>query len=247
MKQPTRGMSRRNAGVLVAALAVAGVALGVGAVQVHATDPGTDPAVARLAGSPARTVGLDLGPASPPAVKACLSPDFGTDPAQVSVVYGVEQRTASGAAAVYVLRNETGETRLCDQFGGDYPAQEPAPRATRRHPVAFYSTGRRAWTCAPDGHTVDRFVMTEWLSTAPRVHSLRLRFVVDGEPGPWFTTRAAHGFAHLTGWLEGPVSPGTPMSVQQQARDTRGRVVQQRTLPAHERLVGCAGGSAQIG
>src|SRR5690348_1536161 len=134
MKQATRGFSRRNAGVIAAALAVAGVALGVGALQVRATDPGPAPA-AQLAGSPAGVVDLDLGPASADTVKRCLSPDFGTDPAQVSVLYGVRQRTGSGAAPVLVLRNAAGMTRLCDQYGGDYPAQAPAPVATRRNPV----------------------------------------------------------------------------------------------------------------
>lgn len=245
MKQPTRGGTRRHAAVLGAALAVAGVALGVGALQVRATDPpGPDPS-AQLAGSSTDTVDLDLGPASRAAVRPCLSPDFGTDPAQISVVYGVRQRTGSRPAPALVLRNPAGLTRLCDQYGGDYPAQAPAPVATRRHPVAFFSTGRRLWTC--DGRTVDRFVMTEWLSTAPRVRAVRLRFVVDGQPGPWFTTRPEHGFAHLTGWLAGPMAAGTPMAVQQQVRDAHGRVVRQGVLPHHERLPGCAGGSAQIG
>ncbi|MGN6130285.1 MAG: hypothetical protein ACTHOK_08080 [Nocardioidaceae bacterium] len=244
MKQPTRRTTRRQAVVLAAALAVAGVALGVGALQVHATDPGPD-AAAQLADSPSHAVALDLGPASPASVKRCLSPDFGTDPAQISVVYGVRQRTGSGAAPAFVLRNAAGVTRLCDQYGGDFPAQAPAPVATRRHPVTFFSSGRRIWTC--DGRTVDRFVTTEWLSTAPRVRSVRLRFVVGGRPGPWFTTRPQHGFAHLTGWLEGPVAHHTPMAVQQQVRDGHGRPVKQHVLPKRERLLGCAGGSAQIG
>lgn len=245
MRQPTRGATRRHAAVLGAALAVAGVALGVGALQVRATDPPGPDAAARLAGSPVERIDLDLGPASPESVRPCLSPDFGTDPAQISVRYGVRQRTGHGPAPVFVLRNPAGLTRLCDQYGGDYPAQAPAPVATRRHPVAFLSTGRRTWTC--DGRTVDRFVMTEWLSTAPRVRSVRLRFVVGQEPGPWFTTHPEHGFAHLSGWLAGPVAAGTPMAVQQQALDAGGRPVMQRVLPRRERLPGCAGGSAQIG
>ncbi len=243
----TRGRTRRYAGVLGAALAVAGLALGIGAVQVLATGsslPSHD--TAELAGSPAaEVVRLDVGPVGTAAVKACLSPDFAAGPEQVTVAYGVEQRTRTGSAPVLVLRNRAGETLLCDQFGRDRPARAPAPHATRRHPVAFASTGRRVWTC--DGHTIRRFVMTEWLSTAPAVRSVRLRFVVDGAAGPWFVTRPANGLAHLGVWLDGPVPRGTRVVVQQQVRGAHGRLVRQHVLPGRERLVGCLGGSAQIG
>lgn len=241
----------RRGQVVAVVLAVGALLLGIGAVKVLAPGGAEDrPAsAARLAGaSPASgdTIGLDLGPVTQADVAACLAPGFAGDPAEVTVVYGVEQRTHDGSVPVMVLRNQAGQIRLCDQFGGDYPAEAP-PEATAAKAVAFLSSGRRDWNCEQRTRTLRRFTMTEWLSTSPEVDALRLRFVVDGVPGPWFTTRPVDGHAHLLGWLDGPLARGARLAVQQRVLDVHGSPVTQTTLPRSQRLPGCSGGSVQIG
>ncbi len=257
MKHADRTRSRRGTAVATAvavAVAVAGVVVGIaGAASLGSTaDPGPR-ASARLShGSPSpssgdpSTVDLDLGPVSTSDVAGCLTKGFAADPAEVTVAYGVEQRTVTGTVPVLILRNRAGQVRLCDQSGRDSPATSPAPTATERRPVAFYSTGRRDWSCT-SGDRLRRFTLTEWLSTAPSVDTVRVRFLVDGTPGPWFRTRAVGGFAHLAAWLDGPLSRGTRITLQHQVLDAAGGPVAQRALPSVQRLDGCSGGSAQIG
>lgn len=186
------------------------------------------------------------GPSADPAdVAACLVPDFATDPAEVTVVYSQLQQAPRGTTPVMVLRNAAGEIRLCDLFGGDNPAVAPPGRATTAEPVAFYASGRRDWDCA--GRALHRFTLSEWLSVADPVRTVRLRFVVDGAARPWFSTSAVDGLAHLQAWLDGPVDPHTHVLLQQQALDAGGTRIAQSALPASQRLPGCQGGSAQIG
>ncbi len=253
MQHDDRAPARGHRGVVAATvLTVAAVVLGLGVLR--GGPPGHDghgDAAARLAGSPTAagepTLDLDLGPTGPADVTGCLSPDFAGDPAQVTVLYGVRQRTHDGSVPVLVLRNRAGEVRLCDQFGGDYPAQAPPDRATAAEPVAFYSNGRRDWNCQQRTGTLRRFTLTEWLATASAVNSVRVRFVVNGRPGPWFTTRPVDGLAHLQGWLDGPLHRSARVVVEHQVLDAQGGTVTQTTLPSNQRVAGCSGGSAQIG
>jgi len=230
---------------LVAVLLLAGGAL----TFLHRADK---PEVAAPAASASATpsldgLGLDLGPVTDPAaVAACLVPDFATDPAHVTVVYGVRQRTRGGSSAVLVLRNEAGETRLCDMFGGDYPAQLPLPHATATKPVAYYSTGRRDWSCSESTHRLTLFRISAWLSVSDAVDAVRLRFVADHKPGAWFTTSAVNGLAHLQAWLDGPLPRHARIVLQQQALDASGARIAS-VLPASQVLPGCEAGSAQIG
>ncbi|MGZ6804661.1 MAG: hypothetical protein ACXVFU_16575, partial [Nocardioidaceae bacterium] len=130
---------------------------------------------------------------------------------------------------------------------GDYPSQLPLREATAARPVTFYSAGRRDWSCEQASRTLKRFTMTEWLSVTKAVDSVRLRFVVDGTPGPWFTTRASHGFAHLQAWLDGPLPKSRHLLLEEQVLDASGAPVAQDTVPARQKLPGCVSGSVQIG
>lgn len=252
-----RALHRRGT-VAATAAGVATLLLGGGLTSLvwhgHATRPAAGPATPghhRTSGAPVPTsTSADLGPVTDPAeVKDCLAPGFATDTADVAVVYGVTQKTPDGSSPVLVLRNATGQTRLCDLFGGDYPAMSPLPQADADHPVVFYSTGRRDWTCEQDTHALKRFTVTEWLSVADPVASVRLRFVVGGTPGDWVTTDARDGFVHLQAWLDGPVRHGTSLAMQQQVLDHQGNLVSHTVLPRTQRLPGCGpgSGSATIG
>lgn len=234
--------------VVVAALVVGGAALKV-AGGGHDARPSASAQLSASSQLPDGTLDLDLGPVTDPAaIAACLAPDFASDPAEVSVVYGQVQKTRDGSVPVLVLRNTAGEIRLCDVFGGDYPSKAPRDEASAAAPVAFYASGRRDWNCEESTRTLRHFTMTEWLSVAGRVQTVRTRFVVAGTPGPWFTTKAVDGLAHLQAWLDGPLAPGTRVMVQHQVLDADGHRVPQKALPGHQRLPGCsAGGSAQIG
>ena len=258
---------RRSRGVVVGAmLAVAAIVLGFTQITLLGTGTGgsadggangspnngtlargEDRQVARTADQP--VVDLDVAPTqAPAAVRGCLVRGFATDPARVSVVYGLEQRTASSTSPTLVLRNAAGELRLCDELGGDYPSTAPIPRATASKPVAFLSNGRTRWDCTQH-RTLTSLMQTSWLSVASAVDRVQLSYVVDGVPGPWFSTSAQGGFVHLQSWLKGPLPRDTKLQVETRVLDASGSVVRQRTLPTGpQRLATCPGpGSAEIG
>jgi hypothetical protein len=247
-----RTSTRPHAAVVLAVvLTVGALVSGPGATSATRGALTAATASTRPVAFAARTGGaldLDLRPVTRRATIArCLVAGFATRPGQVSVLYGVRQKLPRGSVAVLILRNRAGRVRLCDRFGGDYPAQLPAPRATRTRPVVFYSTGRRYWSCEQSTQRLRRFTLTQWLSTRPVVHSVRLRFVVNGVPRRWFATRPVNGFAHVQAWLSGPLPRSARLAVEQRALDGQGRVLRHTRLPAHQRLAGCTNGSVQIG
>lgn len=249
--------TRQHVVIAVAVLAVAALVLGVSAIRLFGSDSAHRPHAAQLADGPTSgttdgtgtgsDVELDVGVAGQAAVADCVGSDFAADPADVTMMYGVQQRTHAGQTAVLVLRNAAGDLRLCDQYGADSPSQAPVETATADHPVTFLSNGRRDWNCTPDTHELRRFTITEWLSVAPQVDTVQLRFVVDGVAGPWFITHAHDGLVHLAGWLDGPQDRGSRVVMEHRVLDAAGDPVAQQALPGSQKLSGCAAGSAQIG
>jgi hypothetical protein len=178
-------------------------------------------------------------------VEACGSGGFAGAGA-VEVLYGVRQRSADGDVPVLVLRNDAGDLRLCDVAGPDSPAQLPLPETSAAQQVVFLSNGRKSWEC--DGTTVQRYSATTWLAVGPEVSTVQERFWTGGKAGPWFTTSAQGGYAHLQTWLDGPLDKGTELAVQTQALDADGRPVARSALaPGPQPLAGCTGGEVQIG
>jgi len=234
--------------VSIAAL-VGGLVLSAGLLKSLTSDngPAAPSATAVLASSDDSVIDLDLGATDD--LTSCLSPDFASDASSVTVLYGVQQRQLDGEGPVLVLRNATGDLRLCDASGPDSPAESPLPTASPETPVAFLSTGRSAWTCAGSSRTLDRFEQTTWLVTSPDVATVGQRYWVDGTPGPWFETSAVGGYAHLQTWLEGPEPAGTVFAQQYRVLDADGDVVPQTALPTKKAVLpGCSrAGSAQIG
>jgi hypothetical protein len=238
--------------VLAVAVMVAAVVLGVGLLRHVGADESPTGTSSRTAAAQAQadpTVDIDLGDTTPADVTACLTPDFATSADQVEVRYGEQQSTSSGRTPVLVLRNQAGELRLCDVFGGDSPAEAPLPAADRSNPVVFLSNGHSAWSCQGTDKVLKKFQMTLWLSVAPQVRTVQQRFWVNGVPGPWFSTTAKGGYAHLQSWLEGPEPAGTRFAVEYRVRDASGDAVPQSALPTGRKpLPGCSsGGSAEIG
>jgi len=195
------------------------------------------------------TVAIDRGATTQADVASCLTPEFATDAGQVDVLYGEVQATSSGTAPVLVLRNQAGDLRLCDVFGGDVPAEAPVPAATQADPVVFVSNGRSAWSCEGTDKVLKSFQMTSWLSVSSDVRTVQQRFYVNGVPGPWFTTSAHGGYAHLQSWLEGPEPASSRYAVEYRVLDASGAVAPQKALPTGKKpLPGCtSGGSAEIG
>lgn len=254
MVSPDTSAPRRRLGAIAATvLAVALISLGFAVVELTGSEPATTPATP---GTPASTtpagaadpvLDLDLGPVSDPtSVTSCLTPDFAADPLTVDVLYTLRQRTADGSSPVLLLRNAEGDLRLCDVAGPDAPAQLPLPADTEADPVAFLTNGRMQWDCT--GTTVDAYTATTWLAVGPGVDRVQQRFWVDGTAGPWFTTRAQDGYAHLQTWLEGPLDEGTDLAVEHRVLDAAGFPVPQSTLPTDKQpLPGCTDGDVQIG
>jgi hypothetical protein len=179
------------------------------------------------------------------ALTACSTTGFAGG-GDVTVLYAVRQRTEDGTAPVVLLRNAEGDLRLCDADGPDAPAQAPLLEASGQDPVAFLTNGRAAWDCS--GTTVDGYTATLWLAVGPQVDRVQQRYVVRGDPGPWFSTTARDGYAHLQTWLAGPLDEGAAVAVQQRVLDATGAPVAQDALPTRRQpLAGCTGGDAQIG
>jgi hypothetical protein len=233
---------------LVAALVLGTAALRGLAVDEHRARAGAAPAPAAQGSNADPLVEIDEGATTRADVASCLTPGFATSAAQVDVLYGEVQATASGTAPVLVLRNPAGDLRLCDALGGDAPATAPVPAASHADPLVFVSTGRSAWSCRTD-EVLQGVRMTAWLAVSPAVATVQQRFSVDGVPGPWFTTAAQGGYAHLQSWLEGPEPAGSTYAVEYRVLDASGADVPQKALPTHpEPLPGCTdGGSAEIG
>ncbi len=236
--------------VLGVVVLVAALVLGLGSLRslTGSDDTSERPgAIAQTSTEPATD--LDLGPTTADDVATCLAPGFATAASEVEVLYGVRQRRLGGSSPVLVLRNTDGEMRLCDQFGGDSPAQAPVPKASADRPVAFLSNGRSRWSCAGSTQVLDRFQKSTWLAVSPEVASVRQRYWVDGVPGKWFESHAQHGFVHLQTWLEGPQPATAKYAEQFRVLDESGDDVRQTALPTRRsNLPGCtAGGSAEIG
>lgn len=240
---------RPSQGVAVAAAAALGVAVAVVGVTAlrDAGDPDT------IASGPAAEptvlgedlLVLDRGSVTDiDAVRACATKKFAGE-RPVEVLYGVRQLSADGEGPVVVLRNVEGELRLCDDAGPDSPSQFPLPSASEAQPVASLNA-RAAWDCT--GATLDRYTATIWLVVDDQVDTVRQRLWVDGEPGPWFTTEAVGGFAHVSAWEDGPLPEGTELAAQYEVLDADGGAVAQDALPVEPAEVGwCEDGDVQIG
>jgi hypothetical protein len=243
----TTSPSRRHLGAAVAAvLAVAVVVTGASALSLAGS--GSDPAPAPPAAAPAQdpTVDLDRGDATDADVEACASGGFAPDASSVEVLYGVRQQSPDGDVPVLLLRNAAGDLRFCDLAGPDAPAQLPLPGTETDEPVVFLTNGRRSWDCT--GRQVQGYTATTWLAVGPEVATVQERYWQDGTPGPWFTTAARGGYAHLQTWLTGPLPEQTRLGVQTRALDADGHPVSQSALPrGRQALPGCAGGDVQIG
>ncbi len=249
MGAPASLPSRRRLGAVVGAvLAVAVIVGGAALAGLGGADPQREGSPAARTGSPAADPQLDLdaGELAPAeALAACSTEPFAAGD-DVTVLYAVRQRAQDGASPVVLLRNAAGDLRLCDAAGPDSPAVLPLPAASEETPVAFLTNGRAAWDCS--GTTVDGYTATLWLAVGPQVDRVQQRYVVNGRPGPWFSTIARNGYAHLQTWIDGPVAAGAALAVQQRVLDATGAPVAQHALPTRrEPLAGCRDGDVQIG
>lgn len=242
----------RTAAALTAAVAVGVIVVGGAAMTGTGTvDRGT------LTG----TTGSDVAPTGTPdemldvrpltaedtdEIAGCLTSDFASSPAEVTVRYGVEQTTATGSIPVLVLENADGDLLLCDAEGTDRPAVAPVPRPSADAPVVFLSNGRTAWDC--DGATLEQLRTTTWLAVSDDVATVRQRTWVDSEAGPWFTTAARDGISHLQTWLVGPLPADVTLRTETQVLDAGGAPVDQDAVPTGPQdLAACSNGDTAIG
>ena len=258
MRADLPGPAHRRGPTVAAALAVAAVAVGFAAASFsHDRDPAAGRAAGALAGSPAAgddVIELDHGPSDDEDAVAACADGFADDPAAVEVLYDVLQESPDGATPVLLLRRtDTAERelRMCDMTGPDAPATLPLPQAGHGEPVVELTNGHRVWSC--EAETLTGFRATTWLSTAPEVAEVAQRFVVDGTPGPWFSTTPVDGVAHLQAWLRFDQVPQRPDAVihleQRAALDEAGTPVD-TSWSGRQRIAGCTtdgGGEVQIG
>lgn len=235
--------------VETSAVAVGAVILGLAAIVPVLSRHGNTPDASSQT-APAPGINLDLGPVTDPAaIEACITPGFASDPNDVDMLYGINQRTRSaGSVPVLILRNTGGDYLLCDTYGTDSPSQLPVGKATTTNPVAFFTAGRRVWSCSANGMRLKKFTMSQWLAVDDSVDQVRFRFFVDGVAQPWFTTRAHQGFVHLQVWLDGPMRSDKLLALTEQVLDSSGDVVKQHTVSTRrQQLSSCKDGSVQIG
>lgn len=229
---------------------VAAAALGVAVVGVTALDGARepDPTMSAPAAEPTvlgdEALLLDRGPVPDElALETCSSPRFAGQGA-VEVLYGVHQVTVESEGPVVVLRNADGELLLCADGHPSGPSQFPAPAPSEDEPVVTLA-GRAAWECT--GRRLDRYTTTSWLGVDDGVVTVRQRVWVDAEPGPWFTTTAVNGFAHLSAWQDGPLPKGTELAVQFEVLDAGGGGVEQTALPTEPSDIGgCENGDVAV-
>ncbi len=241
MRTPDVPASGRRGAVAVAVVGVAAVVVGIAALTLPRDDSSQPPPAAAPGGSSGSTIEVDLGPADPAALRGCAGEGFVADPAQAEVLYGVLQRGQDEDTSVLVVRNPAGDVRVCDAAETGSPAVEPLPTASADRPVVFLTNGGATWDC--DGEALDGYRSATWLLVHDSVARVEQRFVVDGTPGPWFSTAATGGIAHLPSWL-GPQPAGVAIVSEQRALDAEGVVVPQETWPSSERLVGCPEGAS---
>lgn len=249
MAMPAVRLRGRHGAVVASSLTVAVIVLGIASVKLGDTTKASPPTTAELsAGTDEPILDLDLGPLTgPPAGSVCTAPDVDAGSPEVELLYGMRQKSASGSGPVLLLRDGAGDLLMCDVAGPDRPAQLPLPQASSAEPVVFLTNGRSRWECT--GETLDRYTSTTWLAVTPDVDRVQQRFVVDGAPGPWFTTHAAGGYAHLQTWLDGPVAGDTRLSTEYRVLDAAGEPVRQSALESAADLPGgCSdGGDVTIG
>jgi hypothetical protein len=191
------------------------------------------------------TVELDLGLPTLESLRSCLSPGFATTRIDVTVLYAMQQQTRDGEAPALLLRNRAGDVRMCDIDGIDSPGEAPVPLPDAGQPVTFVGTGRSTWTC--DDELTSRFLATQWLAVASEVADVRVRYHVDGTPGPWFVTKRAGGYVHLQAWIDGPDPADTRYAVEYRVLDTDGNAVPQDVLPTRPTsITGCPAGSTTM-
>jgi hypothetical protein len=244
---------RRTGVMTVAALTVAAVAVGVAAISSPGSGDGDDAAVMTSTSQPSGEPGdasvlrVDHGPSNDlDAVAACAGTGFAADLGDVEVVYDVVQDAPGSTTPVLFLRNADGDQRVCDMTEPDSPAAFPVPQADADDPVVELTTGDRIWDC--DHGVLAGFQATTWLSVHAEVAEVAQRFVVDGTPGPWFTTSPVDGIAHLQVWL-GPQVERSRITMEQRALDADGTLLAGPSWPASQRIAGCraSDGDVQIG
>ena len=152
--------------------------------------------------------------------------------------------TLTGSSRSFVLRNGSGKVLLCDQFGRDRPSVLPLPSTTTSRPAVLFSNGQRRWSC--DGTTLRKFRMTSWLKVQDPVRTARVRYSVNGVPGPWFSAARQGRFIHLQSWLVSV--PGTDsIKVELQLLDRAGSPVTVPGIPSGARRLDGCGTSVLIG
>jgi hypothetical protein len=227
-----RAWSRGTATLAVGLVALSG-AWGLAAAE---KDRVLVPLTSDMTVSP-EEIGLDATPLDNATATALCGPDgFG----DARVLYAQRQVSPIGPAPAILIENERGDWWACDRYGGSAPATFPVPLATAHDPAVPFTTGWRSWDCA--GTVLHRLQIGEWFSTAPEVATLRLRFIVEGAPGPWFSTTASDGIAHLQAWLEGDLPAGTSIVLEHEFSDAAGRTVGAEASQSVEELPDCSDG-----
>ena len=249
--QPAGG--RRKGAVIVAALTVAAVVVGVAAIRFPgdpsvspSSSPASSPSVTTSADPDTSLIDLDQGSgADPAAVEACAGEGFADDPADVEVLYDMVQKSPRARPRCCCSATPTATCGCATWPATTCRRYSRSRRPTPAEPVVLLSNGSGAWDC--DGPVLGSYRATTWLVVDEQVDLVQQRFVVDGSPGPWFSTRALGGYAHLQTWL-GPQPDGVEIVAEQRVLDDAGDPVQQSALPEREVLPGCGetGGDAEI-
>jgi hypothetical protein len=239
----------RHPGRREAAVAIAVAVLLVAVSWLAARGP-DDPAKGDLTSLASQSddsiIRLDQsGDVTPSQVRQCIDATFASSADSVDTLYAVQQLSQAGKTPVLVLRNDAGELRLCDSFGGDAPSVAPVQLAGARRAVRLLSNGRQAFDC--DGTRLSGLAVSHWLSVNDSVDRAEIRFLIDGVNSPWFSAKAKGGFVHVHGWID-EQSAGAQVSVQTRVLDAAGAAVPQKALPTEPQPVtSCTGGDVQLG
>lgn len=76
-----------------------------------------------------------------------------------------------------------------------------------------------------EAHPGKKWATPLWVKVPTVVDRVRQRLLVDGKPGPWFSSRVVDGLSFTQGWIDAPLSRSSKYELEVQFLDESGQPV----------------------
>lgn len=77
-----------------------------------------------------------------------------------------------------------------------------------------------------EAHPGKKWATPLWVKVPTVVDRVRQRLLVDGKPGPWFSSRVVDGLSFTQGWIDAPLSRSSKYELEVQFLDESGQPVE---------------------